>query len=388
MKSAGPEDGRLIDAFLRATRRFQRARIPLERPLALFSPLDYLKLARQLPLALAIWRWRQLTPEAFAGRFQSPLLRRVVRHFSSPLLYEMITLAEMDQKRAGYPACGSLAFARTLEARYLQLGGRLRYGARVVRIIVEEDPLVPWDRAVGLVLRDGTVCRGGRVVSAADGHTTLFELLDGRYVSERFVQRYATMAVNPSCMQVALGVARQLEGAPATVKYILDAPLIIPDGTACESVDVRIYRDAPALAPDGHTLVTARLQTRNDAFWTTTRERDRPAYDAAKRAVADAIIELLDQRLGRIRECVDMVDVASPATYLRYTGNWRGSTRGWAKESMFACNPFKRTLPGLANFYMVGQWVTPGGGVPAVYKSGRDLAQVICHDDGWRFRGS
>ena len=84
MKSAGPEDGRLIDAFIRATRRFQRARIPLERPLALFSPLDYLKLARQLPLALAIWRWRKLTPEAFAGRFQSPLLRRVVRHFSSP----------------------------------------------------------------------------------------------------------------------------------------------------------------------------------------------------------------------------------------------------------------------------------------------------------------
>jgi len=38
----------------------------------------------------------------------------------------------------------------------------------------------------------------------------------------------------------------------------------------------------------------------------------------------------------------------------------------------------RKSLPRLKNFYMVGQWVEPGGGLPAVALSGRNLAQVIC----------
>ena len=44
-----------------------------------------------------------------------------------------------------------------------------------------------------------------------------------------------------------------------------------------------------------------------------------------------------------------------------------------------------RTLPGLADFYMAGQWVMPGGGVPAVLFSGRHVAQLLCHRDGKPF---
>jgi len=42
---------------------------------------------------------------------------------------------------------------------------------------------------------------------------------------------------------------------------------------------------------------------------------------------------------------------------------------------------FERTLPGLANFYMAGQWVMPGGGVPPSLYSGRQVIQLICHQD-------
>jgi phytoene dehydrogenase-like protein len=44
-----------------------------------------------------------------------------------------------------------------------------------------------------------------------------------------------------------------------------------------------------------------------------------------------------------------------------------------------------KTLPGLDNFYMAGQWVEPGGGVPAVLPSGRQVVQIICHRDGVPF---
>ena len=48
--------------------------------------------------------------------------------------------------------------------------------------------------------------------------------------------------------------------------------------------------------------------------------------------------------------------------------------------------PSEKSCRGLSNFYMVGQWVEPGGGRPTVYKSGRDLSQIICRKDGRAFK--
>ena len=41
----------------------------------------------------------------------------------------------------------------------------------------------------------------------------------------------------------------------------------------------------------------------------------------------------------------------------------------------------EKTLPGLEGFYMVGQWVEPGGGLPTVAASGRSVIQMICKRD-------
>jgi len=43
------------------------------------------------------------------------------------------------------------------------------------------------------------------------------------------------------------------------------------------------------------------------------------------------------------------------------------------------------TLPGLANFYMHGQWVALGGGLPPAGFNGRALARMICKKHGKRF---
>ena len=46
-------------------------------------------------------------------------------------------------------------------------------------------------------------------------------------------------------------------------------------------------------------------------------------------------------------------------------------------------------LPGLGNFYMAGQWVEPGGGVPtAVAMLARNVIQIICKQDKKKFMTS
>jgi phytoene dehydrogenase-like protein len=46
-----------------------------------------------------------------------------------------------------------------------------------------------------------------------------------------------------------------------------------------------------------------------------------------------------------------------------------------------AFNNVSKTLPGLDNFYMAGQWVNPGGGMPPAAMSGSHTIQFICKKD-------
>ena len=82
-----------------------------------------------------------------------------------------------------------------------------------------------------------------------------------------------------------------------------------------------------------------------------------------------------------------MVDVSTPATFHRYTNNWRGSTQGWEWLPGMIPETIKKELPGLKHFYMIGQWVMPGGGVTSGLVMGRDIARIICKRDKQKFQG-
>ena len=76
-----------------------------------------------------------------------------------------------------------------------------------------------------------------------------------------------------------------------------------------------------------------------------------------------------------------MTDVSTPATVIRYTGNWKGSMEGWLLKPGGRMRPYPNTLPGLRQFLMVGQWVSPGGGLPSGLMTGRAAIQAVCKQD-------
>jgi phytoene dehydrogenase-like protein len=43
-------------------------------------------------------------------------------------------------------------------------------------------------------------------------------------------------------------------------------------------------------------------------------------------------------------------------------------------------------LPGLGHFYMVGQWISPGGGLPSGLMTGRSVSKRIARDAGIRWK--
>jgi phytoene dehydrogenase-like protein len=111
---------------------------------------------------------------------------------------------------------------------------------------------------------------------------------------------------------------------------------------------------------------------------------DQPGEEAGK-----AVIQILDKRFPGLKGQTEMIDVATPVTFERYTGNWKGSFEGWLitpGNSGVLMKPMKQTLPGLKNFYMCGQWVEPGGGLPTSVMSARRLIRAICREDNRKFK--
>jgi len=77
--------------------------------------------------------------------------------------------------------------------------------------------------------------------------------------------------------------------------------------------------------------------------------------------------------------------VATPASVVHFTGNWKGSMEGWLLTPDAGFGPKRQMLPGLRRFLMVGQWVQPGGGLPSGLMTGRSAIQALCRQDGVPF---
>jgi phytoene dehydrogenase-like protein len=330
--------------------------------------------------------WMALSVEEFASRFQDPSLRRALLEMWFPsfsMFFMLFTFAYMHQRNAGYPIGGSLPMSLTLAERYTNLGGVIHYDRRVEKILVEED------RAVGVRLADGSEHRAGRVISAADGYTTIFKMLEGKYSDEKTREPYESWPVFPPLLFVGVGVNRSFDDEPQTVSG-LSFPLRQPTeiGHAVrDRMPVHIYNHDPTLAPAGKTSLVV-MMVGNYEYWKELAQ-DRAAYLEKKDQVARTVVELLDQRFPGISQQVEMVDVATPLTFERYTGNWQGSFEGWLltpQNSTTVMRRMPQTLPSLQNFYMCGHWVEPGGGLPPSIMSGRRLVQALCKEDGIPFQ--
>jgi phytoene dehydrogenase-like protein len=100
-----------------------------------------------------------------------------------------------------------------------------------------------------------------------------------------------------------------------------------------------------------------------------------------KHRVAEAVIAILERIVPGIRQAIEVVDVSTPATIIRYTGNWTGSMEGWLLSPGAGFSPLPNTLPGLRRFTMVGQWISPGGGLPSGPMTARPAIKAICKQD-------
>jgi phytoene dehydrogenase-like protein len=337
-----------------------------------------LNIIRDLPILPVLNKLSKISGAEYGARFSDTRLRAF---FTGGDIGKMsaiaiiISLGWMHARNAGYCIGGSQALIRLIEETIQRLGGTIRFNSKVDRILVQED------KAIGVELQDGETVMADWIISAADGHSTIFEMLGGKFADDALRARYQQKEPFASYLQVSLGVARDLRDQPAMVRSLLKSPIEVDPGTELSYIQHRIFHFDPTFSPPDKTAITSILPTRNYEYWKLLRENDVLKYREEKQRVAEAVISILEKRIPKLSADIEVIDVTTPASIIRYTGNWKGSMEGWLIEPGAGFKPLPNTLPGLNRFLMVGQWIMPGGGLPSGPLTARPAIKAICKQD-------
>ena len=330
------------------------------------------------PVFPTLNRLARVSGAEYSTRFHHPLLKSFFgggEIGNLTVLAIVFSLAWMNLGNAGYPIGGSRVLIRRIQDQIERLGGHISLQTRVQSILVENGA------AVGVELMNGRQIHGDWVLSAADGHATIFEMLNGDYVDAALLKLYSNLEPFPSYVQVSLGIDVDLSGQPPMLARLLHRPIHIDPATETDHLSFRIFNYDPTFAPPGKTAVTCVLHTRDFPYWNNLRHQDPERYHEEKRQVADIVIAALARRIPEIHNRIETVDVSTPATVHRYTGNWQGSMEGWMPVPSAGFKPLPNMLPGLNNFIMAGHWIMPGGGLPSGLMTARSAIKIICKRD-------
>jgi phytoene dehydrogenase-like protein len=386
MKELSPGDAEPIEFFCNLVRKFATFRAPLE-VIEMLNVFGAIKL---------IWKTKSylrdldffcgISIEEFATRFKDPFLREVfpmvIDSKEMSLFGLVITMAQLHNKCGGFPEGGSLEFAKAIEKRLLNLGGVIHYGKKVEKVLVKDN------KACGIKLEKGEEIMADHVISCADLHHTVYKMLDGKYIEPQHEKLFRTAKPYHSSIQVSFGVKMDLTKKPDCIAelYKLQSPILIGN-QEYEWFPVCNYSFDPTLAPKGKTVVVSSFPTDDFEYWEKL-YADRPAYKAEKERIIKVVSGELEKKYPGFIDCIEVTDVLSPMTYVRYAGNYRGSYMSWimTPSVMKHNRSVKKTLKGLDNFWLSGMWLMPPGGVPAGAKTSRDVLQFICRKDKKKFR--
>jgi phytoene dehydrogenase-like protein len=370
-----PEDERGIRKMCGQMRRAAGFE-PMELPPVLRSSMDYFRVFLKNPILLIkLGRFSKITARTYfeSLKLKNPwltyFLNKLFGETDFSALVVIMMLGWFHIKNAGYLTGGSYALAMRMADHYRALGGELSLGSKVEKILVEED------RAVGVQLRDGTVHKADYIISAADGHATLFDMLGGNYLTPQLRKAYTEWEIYKPFVQVAFGVNESVRSKAVSTTYYKENITVGGFAVLYGYSIMNQSMNDPTLAPEGKTSLVLRF----DSAWESWENIRPEEYEKLKDQIKADALSILESHFPGIRSKTEVVDVATPLTNVKYTGVWKGAYEGFMPTGNMIKKTLNSKIPGLKAFYMVGQWVFPGGGIPPAAQSGKWVVQEICN---------
>ncbi len=375
-----PEDEKEIKALCGNIKKVKNLAMPvmdikgvkvtkkLRPPLSLLvSGISAMKLMRE---------FTETDSESYVKRFKHEGIRELLRSSSGgksgvlPIFFTMGILARGD---GGFPEGGSLPFVGRIVDKFKALGGELMLNTRAEKVVVENG------KAAGVVV-GGKLIPADAVIVTAD--TMLAESLFDVPLKAPWLDEMRNTTEPTMCVFVSLGINADLSKYPHGLVVKPEQPLELA-GRTYEYLSLNNYAADRDYSPAGKSAVTVILDGDTWDFWKKAKEEG--SYKAEKEKVGEDVIAALSAKIPEIAGNVEVCDVASPLTYERYCGNWKGSWMSEVASSMKVGNGYPAVIDGLSGVYFAGQRMMPPGGLPVALMTGRSAVQYLCKETGTVF---
>jgi prolycopene isomerase len=259
-------------------------------------------------------------------------------------------------------------------------GGALLFSKKADRIVIRNN------KTDGVLLSDDSFIQADFVVSACDARQTFLNLIDETVLSQDFLKKFKGMKPSCSCFGVHLCLGRKISrladrcralwvsASPDLESYYDNIKCGIVDDSFSQLLMVFPSRHDSSLAPSGKDYLFSLVNVpyKNEKFWADEKER-----------LAERLIERVKSAVPRLSDYIVERYITTPATFEKYTLNYRGAFRGWESTiSQFGSDrmPQRTEVEGL---YLAGHWATTNagqGGISVAAYSGLNAARLLIRD--------
>ncbi len=248
----------------------------------------------------------------------------------------MLALASLGEG-AYRPKSSFKALPDALEEKYLALGGDIKYNSEVIDIIIEDRT------AKGIKVEEGTEYMANDIISTIDVKRLFNEFVGMdllKNLDKKYAKKVQNLQMSYSSINIELGMDKNINldkidtgygilttGNNMYTKmydaYLEDRDIITETAFHLGVIATTRNKEKP--------YVTIRVSPA-PSYWVDLRRRNRNEYNEKKEQYANFIIDIVSKYLDLdLKKHIVLKDVATPATYSRYSGSPTGS--------IFAVNP-------------------------------------------------
>lgn len=280
------------------------------------------------------------------------------------------------------PEGGSQVYAEWLEHVVFSYDNEIRYQSKVNKIDVENGVA----KRIHYTFKkrmEQSVC-ADYVVAACDVETLYEKFLNEAFVPKKRLKaiKEAELYASAITLNIALNCSAEELGFGEEILYIANGNLTraeLGSGDPHKSgmhILASSVRDK-SLAPENGGTLTVFIPGFVDQFNNWELEENEKGqkvrgdkYKELKKEVADLLLDRVEAKLNiDIRSNIEYIDVATPITHERYTGNKGGSMMGarpGKKNMKLGVAHYKTPVE---NLFLSGHWAELGGGIPVAVRA-------------------
>lgn len=290
------------------------------------------------------------------------------------------------------PEGGSQTFAEWLYHVTQSYGNEVRLQSRVTEITLNGK------HATGVkYVRKGKMeeVRAKYIVASCDVETLYEKMLPSGIVPEKRLSslRNAELYASAVTLSIALNCKAEDLGFDEEIFYLADGNSTRTELGSGDPHTSGIHilasstRDT-SLAPEGKGTLTIFIPgfIEQFDFWGTDRDEKgnfvrSERYKQLKQEVADILLDRVEKQLDiDLRSHIVYLDIATPITHFRYTGNRGGTMMGArpGKANMKAGVAHYKTP--IDNLFLSGHWAELGGGIPVAVRAALNSTLLVMKD--------